>query len=279
MPVLTSDNLLSYDTDDPADIYQLLLKKARPAGSMGPYPEVWPRQTVYGSPEAFEIGLVPLESVPDVLIQPSDYGDALKLAHEQKNMPIYHMQATWCPVGTKYTQDGLGYCWTWSGTGCMMTTRACEDKDTQLLAPVSMGYLVNWSNSGNYLESYIKGAREQGVCPAKDWAEVNSTNRSKNYWEEVNQRAKYRLDKVWDTRKSAMTQHCVSILCYGRSLYIAYNWWSHALEAVGIRMNGSTMEWLIHNSHNESDVIVLTGSKAIPDEAYGFISTVLYTGA
>jgi hypothetical protein len=614
MPILTSDNLLAYDTDNREDVAALLAKKAVPA-----FPEVWPRRTVYGSAEAFEIGLTPIESVPDVLIQPSDYGDALKLAHEQKNMPIYHMQATWCPVGQRYSQDGLGYCapadtevltssgwklwpdynwrdllatvnpfthamefqfptqkhvyeydgdlvcstnrrldfrvtpdhmmyvrrfddrtrslstaynfvraadlgwysgfmhapsgflgthivalevpgdrrydgddfislialilsdgyigasestrgwvsfccfderyesvarlasrcgfaetksrsgvwtrfsahalwtwikqhcyrdeiidaatkqipglfkwlserqikhfltwygdqaaskpmsmyyssskhivadlqelllrvgkrstpswrpartsvmkdgkaingrpnctlvvsdtdrlcidrrkhieqehykglvycatvpnhtlitrrngsvlissncWTWSGTGCMMTTRACEDKDTQLLAPVSMGYLVNWSNSGNYLESYIKGAREQGVCPAKDWAEVNSTNRSKKYWEEVNQRAKYRLDKVWDLRSSAMTQHCISTHCYGRTIYGAWNWWSHAVELCGIRMAADgKLEWLLHNSHNESDVIVLTGSKAVPDEAYGFISTVLYTGA
>ena len=66
-----------------------------------------------------------------------------------------------------------------------------------------------------------------------------------------------------------MTQHCVSILCYGRSLYIAYDFWNHALELVGIRMNGSTMEWVISNSHNETDFIVMTGSKAIPSEAYG----------
>jgi len=269
MPIKTRDNLLSFNTDDPSDVNALKRQKHRPE-----FPEVWPRRTVYGSAEAFDDGLVPVEAVPDVLISESDYGDALKRAHEEQSLPLYHMYQ-WRPKGTRYNQDGLGYCWTWSGTGCMMTTRAAEDKPLQYLAPVSMGFLVNWRNAGNYLSSYIKGAREKGVCPADDWDEVNSTNRSSRYWEEKNQRDKYRLDLVWDTRRSAMTQHCVSILCYGRSLYIAYNWWGHALELVGIRMDGSKMEWLISNSHGEDDVIVLTGSRAIPDEAYGFISTVL----
>lgn len=270
MPVLTADNLMSYNTDDPVDVAALKSKKVRPD-----FPEVLPRRHVYGSMEAFDDGLIPVEAVPDVLIDEGDFGDALKVSHEQQTMPIYHMYDSWRPKGQQYSQDGLGYCWTWSGTGCMMTTRAVEGKDLQYLAPVSMGYLVNWRNAGNYLSSYIKGAREQGVCPAADWSEVNSTNRSSRYWDEVNQRAKYRLDKVWDTSSRDMTRHCLSILCYGRSLYIAYNWWGHALELVGIRMDGRTMEWLISNSHGESDVIVLTGGRAIPDEAYGFISTVL----
>lgn len=270
MPIMTSDNLLSYDTDNREDVDLLLRKKPRVD-----FNEAWPRQTTYGSIEAFDIGLTPIEAVPDVLIQPGDYAEAVKYAHEQQNMPVYHMYA-WHPKGSSYTQNGLGYCWTWGGTGTLMTTRACEDKDMQLLAPVSMGYLVNWSNSGNFLESYIKGAREKGVCPAKDWNEVNSTSRNKNYWEdEVNSRAKYRLDRVWDTSRSNMVQHCISILCYGRPLFLAYNWWGHALSAMGVRYNGSTLEWLINNSHGESDVIIMTGSKAIPDEAYGFISTVL----
>ncbi len=89
-------------------------------------------------------------------------------------------------------------------------------------------------------------------------------------------RDEFKLDLVWDTRSSAMKQHCVSILCYGRSLYVAYNWWGHAVELVGILIRpDGTWEWWISNSHNEPDIIVLTGTRAIPSEAYGFISTVM----
>jgi hypothetical protein len=257
----------TFNTDNDHDVQILMRLKPMP-GLM----EYRPRREEYGSAEAIAAGLEPVENSPDVLLQPDQYRDAVKLAHEQQTMPLYHCYK-WRPAGFKYNQDGIGYCWTWSGTGCMMTTRAAENRPLVKLAPVSMGYLVGWKDEGNYLESYIRGAREQGVCPSPD-GDINSLNRSSAYWENVGERGKYRLDKVWDTRANAMEQHCVSILCYGRSLYIAYSWWGHAVELVAVRYNGSTMEWVISNSHNEADVITLTGSRAIPSEAYAFVSTV-----
>lgn len=256
-----------YDTDKISDVNELL-KLTSPNRY-----QVYPRKYAYGTPQSVNQGLIPVEAVPNVLIEPNEYKERIQAAHAAQTLPIYHMYASWRPKGTRYNQNGLPYCWTWSGTGCVMTTRAAEAKPTVLLAPVSMGYLVGWQNRGNYLSSFIQGARKDGICPAPN-GDFNSTNRSSSYWAEVNQRNLYRLDKVWDTRSSAMTQHCISILCYGRSLYIAYNWWGHALELVGIRYENNQLQWDISNSHNEPDVITLTGSRAIPDEAYGFISTV-----
>ena len=255
-----------YDTDNATD-YAALLNM-----SQVHFHQALPRQELYGSPAALAQGLEPVESVPDILLQPDQYVDAVAHANELQVMPIYHMYHTWRPKGTRYNQNGIGYCWTWSGTGCLMTTRALEDKDTVILAPVSMGYLVGWADRGNYLNSFIQGARDQGICPAVD-GNFNDLRRSKAVWDAVGRRNEFQLDQVWDTRSSDMVKHCLSILCYGRSLYIAYNWWGHALELVGVRYEGSTLQWLISNSHNEDDVIVLTGSRAVPSEAYGFIST------
>jgi len=254
-----------YNTDNSSDVAALL--KLR--GSL--VPQVYPRRTIYGTPAAVDAGLYPMDAIPDVLLQPDQYEDALQFAHDQQTLPIYHMHKTWRPPGTKYNQDGIGYCWTWSGTGCLMTTRAMEDKDTVILSPVSMGYLVNWADRGNYLESFIQGAREDGVYPGP----LNSLDRNRNSWPFDDKRKLYRLDKVWDTNKSSMKQHCISGLTYGRSGYIAYNWWGHALELVGLRIVNGEWQWDISNSHNEPDVITLTGSKAIPDECYFFISTEL----
>ena len=257
-----------FDTDKQSDVDALL--RLVPQNIV----QYYPRRYEYGTPEAVADGLMPVEAVPDVLISPSEFVDRVQEAHFKQTLPIYHMYATWRPKGTRYNQANLGYCWTWGGTGGVMTTRAAENKKLVLLAPVSMGYLVGWANRGNYLASFIKGAREQGICPAPD-NNMNSSNRSAAYWNGIGKRELYRLDKVWDTRSSAMTQHCISILCYGRSLYIAYNWWGHALELVGIRRENDAWYWDISNSHNEPDVITLTGSRAIPSEAYGFISTVM----
>lgn len=162
----------------------------------------------------------------------------------------------------------------------MMTTRAMEDKDTVPLAPVSMGYLVNWRNEGNYLESFIDGAREDGICPAPD-GNINSWKNSRSYWAEYeDQRKLYRLDAIWDcdpSSDSRMLQHSLSILAYGRPLFIAFNWWGHALHCVGMKWSDSAYLNcipIIRNSHGEDDYITIEGSKSVFDEAYGFISTV-----
>ena len=153
-----------------------------------------------------------------------------------------------------------------------MSCRALEDKETVILAPVSMGYLVGWADRGNYLESFIKGAREQGICPAVD-GNFNDLRRSASVWNAVGRRNEFQLDKVWDCRRSAMVQHCISGLCYGRSGYCAWNHLMHAMELVSIRMVNGVLQWDISNSHNEPDVITMTGSRAVPDECYFFIST------
>jgi len=158
-----------------------------------------------------------------------------------------------------------------------MTTRATEGKPTVLLAPVSMGYLVGWANRGNYLDSFIQGAKKDGICPAVD-GDFNSQNRTASYWDQYkDQRKLYRLGAVWDTNIAKMTQHCVSGLSYGRSGYVAYDWWAHALELVGLVMVNGVLQWKISNSHpsDKGKLITLTGSRAVPSECYFFISTEL----
>lgn len=259
-----------YDTDNIDDFNALMAM--RPIGA----PQVFPRLSRYDSPQAEAIGLIPVEAGIDQLLQPDQYEDALKHAHEQQTLPIYHMHATWRPHGMEWLQKSLLYCWTWSGTGWVMTTRAMEGKPTVLLAPVSMGYLVGWSNRGNYLESFIEGARQDGICPAVD-GDFNSQNRSASYWAQfAAQRKLYRIDQVWDCNVAAMKQHCVSGLCYGRSGYAAWNYLSHAMELVSIRIESGVWYWDISNSHptDKGEVITMTGSRAAPDECYFGVSTV-----
>ena len=237
-----------------------------------------PRRTRYGSTEAASLGLQPLGDMPDKLLDPADFKEAIAYAHEHRVMPMYHQARSWAPDGFKYNQDGLPYCWTWSGTATLMDCRATEGKPTVPLAPVSMGWLVGWRSRGNYLESYIKGAREEGVAPAECCGGINSHNRDPDDFDPAwkTERKKYRLDEVWDCDSRDMVRHAVSCLCYGVPVYIAYNWWRHALELVGVRWDESqrnNVVWQIRNSHNEDDLIELTGSRGVPSEAFGFVST------
>jgi len=246
-------------------------------------PGVFPRKPYlrYGEPLAVSKGLVPVESVPDLLVDVDDFKEVIAECHAQKTFPVYHQYNSWCPKGTRYNQNGLNYCWSWSGTGDLMNCRAAEGKPTVILAPVSGGKFVGWRNVGNYLESFIDGARNDGICPDPN-GERNSTNRSSSYWGQYDDKRKlFRLDLVWDTDRSNTTrfiQQCVSILRAARSGYAAWNRLSHAMSVVGMRWDESqwmNLVWLVRNSHNEDDVIEMTGQNAVPDEFYGFISTVL----
>lgn len=262
-----------YNMDDPSDVARLQAKLSQSPD----VPQIHARRTRYGTPAALGLGLEPVEAVPDVLIPRDAYKDVLASCHAQRSLPLYHMWDSWCKPGVKYNQANLPYCWAWSGAACLMTTRAAELKPTVTLAPVSMGYLVGWRSAGNYLESFIEGARDKGICPG----DLNDRRNSASAWSSLeSERAKYRLRAVWDTNPKAgdatMIQHCLSILAYGRPLYCAWYHLSHAMATVGLRWDESVtnnLVWIIRNSHNESDVIEMTGSNAIPDEAFGFAST------
>lgn len=248
---------------------------------------VLPRRTRYGHDDAWELGLTPIEYQDQVeLLEWGDLKEALEAAHTERSMPLYHQQATWAEPGFRYNQNGIGYCWTWSGTAALMDCRAAEARETVPLAPVSMGYLVGWKDRGNYLESFIEGARKTGVAPVEFVdGKINSHNRNpKSYrdgWEQ--ERLKYRLDETWDTDARSgdrtMILHCATILTQtARPLYATWGWWGHAVECVGMAWDESqqnNIKWLLRNSHNENDFIELTGSRGVPDEAYGFVSTVL----
>jgi hypothetical protein len=223
----------------------------------------------------YEVTAMEAADNPPSMIDPSDYKDAIAYAHEQQVMPMYYTYL-WRPKGWRYTQNGIGYCWTWSGSGCMMTLRAIESKDLVFFAPVAMGYLVGWADRGNYLLSFIKGAREDGLFAVSSRDLINDHTigrRGQDKYPMGGDRQLYLLDEVWDLNDRNMIQQCVTALCAGRSIYIAYNWWGHALELVGLRHNGSTLEWIISNSHNEDDFIILTGGRATPSEAIAFVST------
>lgn len=263
----------SFDTDNAADVAALMNLKAKPS-----LREYFPRATRYGTPGAERMGLEPVESAPNIIIPESGLKDAIEQAHADQSFAMYYQLASWMPKGSRYMQDGIGYCWTWGGSACLMDLFPIHDMTPIYLAPVSMGYLVGWADRGFYLDGWIGGAREKGVALAVN-KNVNDLTRSASYWKDAK---RVKLGKVWDTNNQAgdktMLLHCASILCYGRPLYVAYNWWGHALEMVALKWTPGTylnITAVLRNSHNEDDVIELTGSRCIPSEAYGLISYIL----
>jgi len=175
-----------------------------------------------------------------------------------------------------------GNCWTWSGTGDLMNCQAREGKrvaSTDRLAPVSMGWLVNWRNKGNYLESFIRGAQERGIAPASFIPDQHSTNyrKYKDGWEAAAMKNRLAKRGVWDCDPRNMLQHCLSQLKLGVSLYSAWNRLGHAMSVVGLTWDESKYNnviWDVRNSHREKVPIQMSGRNAEPDEAFGFNSTI-----
>ena len=271
-----------YNADDPADRMELRNKSMLPTYSQV-IPRDYDRVPVGAIPGVPAVASGDEFGAPDMLVDKADYQDAIEYAHERQVMPKYAQQASWAPPGFKYNQDGLGYCWTWGGTACCMDLQRIHCVDPFIpLAPVSMGFLVGWSNRGNYLESYIRGARDQGICAAID-GNINDHRNSASVWN--NQPRPVKLDRVWDidTRsgKERALQIMLSCLVYGCPVYIAYNWWGHALCMSALAWEPSktySVVMVIRNSHNEDDFILLEGNKGIPDEMYAFVSLKLGAG-
>jgi hypothetical protein len=236
-----------------------------------------PRQTQYGSSP----GLAPFGDFANLLVNPDDFKSVIEQCHASKIFPQYHQKATWGPPGFKWMQNGLPYCWAWSLTACLMDARAREGKQTVLLAPTSLGFTVGWKSRGNYLESGIQGATERGIASAACVPDPYSINPStfKEGWEADALNYRISPGDTWDLdngSKASMIQHAISVLATGCPLYVAYNWWGHAVSCVGIRWDESkpfNIVWVIRNSHNEDDFIELTGNKGVPSEAYGIRAT------
>jgi len=256
---------LSYNCDD-ADTRERLLAGPRPlsrAGQVG----VIPRRLQYGAAG----GLPTLADGIDELVDPKDYKEVIQHCHEQRIFPVYHERATWRPQGTRWSQNGLNYCWAWSIVAGLMDLRAREGKANVMLSPVSLGWLVNWRNDGNYLESAIKGLKARGVCSMEFTPDPHSRRPGsfRDAWED--DALKYRLGELWDCDPRSMIQHAISGLRTGSPGYQAHYWWSHATDLVAVEWDErkrSNLVWCVCNSHNESDIIRLDGNHAVPDELY-----------
>jgi hypothetical protein len=258
-----------YNTDKPGEWEEILKGSRTKDGS----PQVLPRLTRCGSPEAADAGLIPLADYPDMLINPADYKEVISQCHAQQVFAVYHQKNSGV-LDEGWDQKNFGFCWSYGMTMSLMDCRAVEQKPPVRLAPFSLGWLVDWQNRGYYLDATIKGAKDRGIASAEYVPEYNlNPSTFKAGWEE--DAYNYRPLEWWDTPYSSddqMIQYMITILATGRACYVAYNWWGHALEVCGINWNESqsnNIEVVLRNSHAEDDVIILTGSRAIPDELYG----------
>ena len=222
---------------------------------------VLPRFVKYGSDEALQRGMKPVGDYPDMLIPEDEWKERIAEAREQKTMPIHRFEAA-NVIGKN--QASTNFCWAYGITSTVEDMRMAEGQPYRRLAPATLGWLVNWQNGGSYLSETIRDGVYNERTFKADW-KVDALRHKPSQW--------------FDTDRSSdrlMVRHCVSLLLIGVPLYIAYNWWSHALMMAGIEWDESqlyNLKWIAWNSHDDGR-IELTGSRGVPDEAYGTRSSV-----
>jgi len=203
---------------------------------------ILPRYLAYGSPEARASGMTPF----------ADNLDA-------------------------FSQGATKYCWAYGLAMCLEALRPMENQAYRRLGPASLGRIVGWKNRGNYLSSAIRGAMERGIARAD--LVPDGTLSPRNFgdgWQD--DALNHKPHEFTDTDRSSekfMAQQCASLLVAGLPLYLAFNWWGHAIAGMGVEWDERekhNLRWVNWNSHGDGR-IEMTGSPGVPSEAYAVRTT------
>lgn len=231
---------------------------------------ILPRFIRYGSQCARRQGLRPIHDFPDLLIPEDEWKGRIQQATEHKVMPVFYFR----DAGVLAKSQGrTNWCWAYGITSALESVQLVENQPHVRLAPATLGWTVGWHNVANWCSDAIAAVAERGVASsvyAKDG--ITNPKLFEKGWEE--DARNYKLSEWFDvethrTEKETVKQ-CVSLLLTGLPLYVAYNWWGHALAIIGIEWDEAekyNLRWIGWNSHGDGE-IVLTGSRGVPDEAY-----------
>jgi hypothetical protein len=172
------------------------------------------------------------------------------------------------------SQGQLPYCWAWSLCQCIESGRAIAGMPTVSLAPVSLGGSVGFRRQGNYCGAAIEYAAEHGACddifPDSQYSLTPS--RWRTGWQE--EAKNHRVAEFWELGNTDMWKETVTALLCGFSVYVGYNFWSHAVMLDELVIQGSEICVSGPNSWGPGQRFVLKGSRKVPSEAYVVRTTV-----
>ncbi len=241
---------------------------------------VLPRFLEYGSVHAEHQGIVPVGDSLDKLVPKDEWKERINEANRLKMFPIHYFEKA-NVVGKN--QASTNFCWAYGISSCVEAVDLMQVQVYERLAPATLGWLVNWKNQGYWCSEAIKGAAKKGIASSKfardgvshykyfekDWESDCPNHKPLEWFDTIGTDSRRRNEEE-------QVAQCVSLLLTPSPLYIAYNWWSHALMMAGLIWDETqkyNLRWVAWNSHNDGR-IELTGSRGVPDEAYAPRSTV-----
>ena len=176
-----------------------------------------PRRERYGSlacAAAKDIDLIPWEEMPD------------RIADQERNKSsLFHIWQD-SKIGV-LNQNPLSYCWNFSSVEALMLYREIMGLPYVSLSPSSVGApLVNYQNTGYYIEEALKAMVSQGAA-STEYVPATTTRRNdfKLGWKES--AAGNKVTNWADVGTNAQKQ--LTMLLTDRPLVTAHNWWGHAI--------------------------------------------------
>lgn len=170
-------------------------------------------------------------------------------------------------------QDGQGYCWAYSTTGCVQYLRAVNNQPYVRLSAHAVGCKVkNFRNEGGWCGLSAKFHREQG-CPSVELWPEKSMSRSNDRPEVWANAALHKVTEDWvdltrDVYDQNLTEEQIATcLMSGIPCALDFNWWSHSVCGVNwVEVEPGSFGPMIDNSWTdawgENGTAVLRGSKA-----------------
>jgi hypothetical protein len=167
-------------------------------------------------------------------------------------------------------QNGKGYCWAHSSTSAALMVRALNNEPYADLSAFMVACIIKgYQDEGGEGSDSLEFIAQNGIPDSKFWPQ-QSMSRSNDNPAMRADAALHKFTEWRDLDPRNMKAQLVTCLLLGYPVVSDFNWWSHSVCTIDlVALNPFTTR--IWNSWGDSwsdnGTGLLTGSKAIPDDA------------
>ena len=206
------------------------------------------------------------------LIDPSEYDERIAL-QEKEESSLEHL-CTW----ESLDQNGQGYCWAYSSTGCVMALRSIMNLPPLRLSAHAVAWKIKGGrDEGGWCGLSAKFIKETGVPSVELWPE-KSMSRSNDRPETWTNAKLHLVTEDWQDIGGSLYDQNLSLrqldTCLLLNIPVAtdFNWWGHSVMMGRlVKVESGSYGRAIRNSWSQSwgkkGWSILRGNKAIPDSS------------
>lgn len=221
-------------------------------------------------------GTLPYAAPPNFPITPRGEWDALIAQLDTRKATIRHLSDRSGPAGKPIPskdQNGTNFCHANSPAYIIELLRAKQNQPYIEMSAASIANpITGGQNAGAYIDDDLEQIVKAGCCDVKLYP-ANFVGLSKWTAEAKANAALHKVVEWWDMMPDdRMFDRVATLVLQGVPVAVAYNWWSHAVTAVGLVKVDGRYGLLCRNSwgggYGDNGFFVLMEGKGTPDEAY-----------